>query len=220
MSFNKLAIMAVLATATTAAMGQALTTRVFTYDGSVYTNGTATYVLNGDGLSATFFAGAVNGLYPNNGVSGASITNVGFFVDTLVNVSSYVYISGNFGGVYTVQGIGAATDVQQTNLIEIETNRNLSFTANGFYGIFSGIGTITYTMSLLQDYPNNGTTVAGPVGGIDATFNGGTVALNVLSELPADGRATLKLTRQLTLTQAALGGHQYLASGLIQVGVN
>jgi len=220
MNFNKLAIMSILATATSAAMGQGLTTRIFTYDGSVFTNGSATYILNGDGLGATFFAGAYGGSYPNNAVSGASVTNVAFLVDTLINVSTYVYISGNFGGVYTVQGIGSGTDITQTNLIEVRTNRSLSFTANGFYGIGLSVGQIAYGISLLQDFPNNGVTVAGPITGTDAGFNGSTVNLNAITSLPPDGRATLKLTRQLTLTQAALGGHTYLASGLIQVGVN
>jgi hypothetical protein len=220
MTFNKIAIMAVLATATTAAMGQSLTTRVFTYDGSVFTNGTATYILNGDGPGAVIFSGAVNGLYPNNGVVGASTTNVAFLVQTLIFVSSYVYISGNFGGVYTVQGIGSGTDVVQTNLIEVRTNRSLTFTATGFFPLIAGVGSIAYGMSVLQDFPNNGTVVSGPVGGVDGLFNGQTVGLNAITSLPPDGRATLKLTRQLTLTQAALGGHEYAAAGLIQVNVN
>jgi len=220
MNITKIGTLSVCMGVATAAMGQALTTRVFTYDSSVYTNGFVTYILNGDGPSAPVFGQAVPGLYPNNGVVGATYTNVGFQVDTTINVQSYVYINGNFGGVYTVQGIGTATDVVQSNFVEILTNRNLTFTANGFYGIGATIGTIAYTMSILQDYPNNGTTVAGPISGTDAGFNGGTIALNALTSLPADGRATLKITRQLTLNQSALGGTTYTASGLIQVGVN
>ena len=142
--------------------------------------------------------------------------------NTVVNVGSYVYISGNFGGVFNVQGIGAGYDpIIESNLIEVRTNRSLTFTAAGFYGIGSSIGTIAYTMSLLQDYPSNGVVLAGTgVALIDNNFNGATLQLNSQTELPVDGRATLQLTRALTLTQAAVGGQSYTAAGTIQVGVN
>jgi hypothetical protein len=221
MNFKKITLSLACVGFAVAAMGQGLTNRVFTYDGYVGTNGTATYVLNGDGANAYLFSGSVNGTGNSNGVIGASVTNVAFLVNTVVNVSSYVYISGNFGGVYNVQGIGAGYDGIETNQVEVRTNRSLTFTANGFYGLGSSVGTISYTMSLLQDYPSNGVVLGGTgVALIDNNFNGATLNLNAVNQLPLDGRVTLQLTRQLTLTQNATGGKQYTAAGTIQVGVN
>jgi len=177
--------------------------------------------LNGDGAGAYLFAGSVNGTGNSNGIPGASTTNASFLVNTIVNVSSYVYISGNFGGVYNVQGIGGGYDGSETNQVEVRTNRSLNFTAAGFYGMGSAIGTIAYTMSLLQDYPSNGVVLGGTgVALVDDNFNGATLNLNAVTQLPVDGRATLQITRQLTLTQAAQGGKSYSAAGTIQVSVN
>jgi len=222
MNFKKIALTLVCGSVAMAAMGQgALTSRVFTYDGSVGTNGQATYVLNGDGAGAYLFAGSVNGTGNSNGIPGASTTNASFLVNTIVNVSSYVYISGNFGGVYNVQGIGGGYDGSETNQVEVRMNRSLNFTAAGFYGMGSAIGTIAYTMSLLQDYPSNGVVLGGTgVALVDDNFNGATLNLNAVTQLPVDGRATLQITRQLTLTQAAQGGKSYSAAGTIQVSVN
>ncbi len=222
MNFGKIAVTLVCGCATMAAFGQGPSQRVFTYDGSVPTNGIATYALNGDGAGAYLFAGAVNGSGNYNAVVGASVTNAAFLVNTVVNVSSYVFISGNFGGTYTVQGVGAGYDqTSETNQIEVATNRSLTFTAYGFYGLGSNVGNIAYTMSLLQDYPTNGVALAGTGSALyDQYFNGATVQLNATTQLPPDGLATLQITRQLQLTQGAIGGHTYTASGTIQVGVN
>jgi hypothetical protein len=222
MNFKKITFSLACVGFAVAAFGQSgLTGRVFNYDGTVGTNGQATYVLNGDGANATLFAGSVNGTGNSNSILGAGLASATFGVYTVVNVGSYVYISGNFGGVYNVQGIGAGLDVAQTNTIEVRTNRNLTFTAAGFYPMGATIGTIQYTMSLLQDFPTTGVVIGGTGAAlIDNNFNGATVALNASTELPADGKATLQLTRQLTLTQAALGGQTYSAGGTIQVSVN
>ncbi len=221
MNIKKIALTFVGGSVAMAAMGQGLTNRVFSYDGSVGTNGQATYVLNGDGASAYLFAGSVNGTGNSNGILGASYSNAAFLVNTVVNVSSYLYISGNFGGVYNVKGIGAGIDSAQTNQIEVRTNRSLTFTAAGFYGMGAAVGTIQYTMSLLQDYPTNGVVLGGTgTSLIDDNFNGATLNLNAITQLPLDGRVTLQLTRQLSLTQAAQGGRSYSAAGTIQVGVN
>lgn len=222
MNFKKIALTLVGAGATVAAMGQTLTNRVFSYDGSVNTNGVATYVLYGDGANASVFAGSVNGTGNQNSVLGSSYTNASFLVNTVINVGSYVYISGNFGGVYNVQGIGAGYDpITEVNQVEVRTNRSLTFTAAGFYGIGASVGTIGYTMSLLQDYPSNGTVLGGTGAALtDTAFNGAYVQLNANTMLPTDGRATLQLTRQLFLTQAALGNTTYTAAGTIQVSVN
>ncbi len=221
MNLNKLAFITVLATATTAAMGQGLTTRLFTYDGSQGTNGIATWQVNGDGAGAQVFSGYIAGTtFGQNGVTGATYTNAQFLAQTLINVSTYVYISGNFGGVYTVQGIGSATDIKQSNDVEVRTNRALSFTAVGFYGIGASIGHIDYGISLWQDYPSNGVQIGSTVTGTDSGFNGSTIYVNPVTNLPVDGRATLRLNRTLTLTQAAIGGQTYTAAGIVAVGVN
>jgi len=223
MNFKKIALTLLCGGAAVVSMGQTLTGRLFTYDGYTSTNGYVTYILNGDGATASIFAGSVNGMVPNqNGVTGASYTNATFLVSTLVNVSSYVYISGNFGGVYTVQGVGAGYDPNiEYSEVEVLTNRSLTFTAEGFYGLGSAVGTIGYTMSLYQDFPSNGVVLGGTGAMLDdSNFNGATLELNATTMLLADGRATLQLTRQLTLTQAAQGGHTYSAGGFIGVTVN
>jgi len=220
MNLNKLAFIAVLATATTAAMGQGLTTRTFTYDGTTGTNGFATFQVNGDGAGAQVFTGYIAGtVYGQNGVQGGA-NYAQFLAQTLINVSTYVYISGNFGGVYTVQGIGSASDISQTNDVEVRTNRALSFTATGFYGIGASIGQISYGLSVFQDYPSNGVQIGPTLTATDAVFNGATLYVNPVTNLPADGKATLRLTRTLSLTQAATGGKTYTAAGFIAVGVN
>jgi len=220
MNLNKLAFISVLATATTAAMGQVLTGRVFNYDNSVASNGQSTYIVNGDGPSAYTFAQGYGGNYPNNAIGGYGYNYASFLASTIVNVASYVYISGNFSGVYSVQGVGAQADLARTNDIEIITNRSLTFTAVGFYPMVNNVGTITYAMSLLQDYPTNGVPLGTTGPGIDASFNGATINLNAITSLPPDGRATLRLSRTLTLYQNALGGQTYQAAGFIAVGVN
>jgi len=221
MNINKLAFIGILATATTAAMGQGLSGRVFSYDGTNGTNGLVTYQVNGDGVNANVFSGYIAGtIYGQNGVLNASYSNAAFLAQTLINVSTYVYISGNFGGVYNVQGFGAASDTNvYNNDVEVRTNRSLSFTATGFYGIGASIGTVHYGLALFQDFPAQ-TQIGGTLHGDDAGFNGATLGLNAITNLPVDGKATLRLTRQLSLTQAAIGGQTYTAGGYIQVGVN
>jgi hypothetical protein len=220
MNFKKIAITLVCGFATVAAMGQSLTTRVFSYDGSTATNGIATYTLYGDGNNTSVFAGVVAGSGNANPILGYSQNRVDFSANTQVNVGSYVYISGTFGGTFNVQGIGSGNDVIETNLIQVKTNRSLSFTASGFYGIGS-VGNIAYSMNLYQDWPSNGTSLGWtgyPL--IDTNFNGAYVGVNASTELPVDGCLTLALTRTLTLNQSAIGGQTYNAGGVIKVGVN
>ena len=215
------ATLAAVAAGTTIAMGQGVTTRVFTYDGTPGTNGIVSYQVNGDGVNAQVFSGYVAGTtYGQNGVVGASGTYAQFLAQTLVNVATYIYISGNFGGVYNVTGVGSASDIQYTNDVEVRTNRPLSFVATGFYGIGLSLGTISYGMSIFQDFPSNGTQIGPTITGTDAGFNGSTLYVNPAINLPADGRATLRLHRTLSLTQAALGGKSYTAAGYIAIGVN
>ena len=221
MNLKKIALTLVCGSVAVAAMGQGLTTRVFTYDGTNLTNGNVTYIDNGDGVNAQVWSGYNPGtVYGQNGIAGASVTNAQFLEQTLINVSTYVYISGNFGGVYNVQGVGSSTDINQTNDIEVRTNRTLSFTATGFYPIGVNIGQVAYGISLYQDFPSNGVQIGLSVTGTDAGFNGSTVYVNPGANLPADGRATLRLSRTLSLTQAAVGGKTYTVAGFIAVGVN
>jgi len=222
MNFKKITLTLACGGFAVAAMGQGLSGRFFSYDGSNYTNGNVTYIVNGDAPNANVWSGYNPGtVYGQNGVLNASATNAGFLALTLINVATYVYISGNFGGVYNVTGFGAAQDTHTyNNDVEIRTNRSLSFTATGFYGIGAAIGSINYTISLFQDYPSNGVPIGPALTGTDAGFNGATLGLNAITSLPVDGKATLRLSRNLTLTQAAQGGQQYTAGGYIQVGVN
>jgi len=220
MNINKLAFMTILATATTAAMGQGLSGRLFTYDETKGTNGLVTYQVNGDGVGANVFSGYIAGTtYGQNNVVNATYSNAAFLAQTLINVSTYVYISGNFGAVYTVSGFGSGTDpLTDSTDIEIRTNRSLSFSATGFYA--PNNGSITYSMALFQDYPANGLQIGPTLTAVDGGLNGATLGLNAQVSLPAEGKATLRLSRKLSVTQTAIGGQTYTAAGFIQVGVN
>jgi len=220
MNFKKIAITLAFGGFAVAAMGQGLAGRVFTYDGTNGTNGLVTYQINGDGAGANVFSGYIAGsVYGQNGVVNASTSNAGFLAQTLINVSTYVYISGNFGGVYTVTGFGTGADTNSyTSNVEVRTNRNLSFTATGFYA--PNNASIAYGLSLYQDFPSNGVPIGPTITGTDGGFNGSTVNLNVVNSLPVDGKATLQLSRKLSVTQNAIGGQTYTAAGYIQVGVN
>jgi len=123
-------------------MGQGLSGRFFAYDGSDVTNGNITYIVSGDGPTGYHWSGYNPGAVPGqNGVLYATASQSGFLAQTLVNVASYIYVSGNFGGVYNVTGFGAATDSQTYSTdIEIRTNRSLLFSTDGFYGLGRSIG--------------------------------------------------------------------------------
>ncbi len=43
---------------------------------------------------------------------------------------THVSVSGNFGGVFNVTGIGSATSQVESNAIAVNTNRPITFTAN------------------------------------------------------------------------------------------
>ena len=221
MKAKRLALMGFLCAGAAVSMAQGVNNRIFTYDGTPGTNGLVTYQVNGDGANAQVFSGYIAGTtYGQNGVLGASYTNAQFLAQTLINVATYIYVSGNFGGVYNVQGVGSSSDITYSNDVEVRTNRALSFVATGFYGIGLANGTVTYSMSIFQDYPSNGVQIGPTITAVDAGFNGSTLYVNPAINLPADGRATLKLTRTLSLTQAAIGGKQYTAGGYIAIGIN
>jgi hypothetical protein len=139
---------------------------------------------------------------------------------------SYVNISGNFGGVFTVAGVGTQTSQNEVNVVNIITNRALTFTANSFKPLMLGntsegaMGTVTYSMALFQGTAAHpGALVAGPVSGTDGRFNGQMLGFNS-HQIPANGSMILVLTRTLTMTQKANGACTLIGTGYIGVTIN
>jgi len=137
-----------------------------------------------------------------------------------------VRISGNFGGVFNVSGIGESTSQTESNEISVTTNRPLTFSANSFKPLMvgnssePGMGSITYSMALFTGTPSHiGMRVSGPVTGTDAGFNGQTLSLTA-AQVPANGNLVLVLTRTLTLTSAATGAYKIVGTGNIGVSIN
>lgn len=139
---------------------------------------------------------------------------------------SYVNISGNFGGVFYVSGVGSSTSQTQTNTVNIITNRALTFSANSFKPLALGntseaaMGSISYSMSLFQGNSSHpGVLVAGPIGGIDAGFNGKMLSVNA-GQVQANGTMVLVITRTLSLTGQATGATTLVGTGYIGVTIN
>lgn len=140
--------------------------------------------------------------------------------------SSYVSISGNFGGVFYVSGFGQGSSQTQTNLVNITTNRALTFSANSFKPLAVGntsegtMGNVVYSMALYQGTSAHvGALVSGPVSGTDASFNGQTVAL-IKAQVPTSGNFVLMISRTLTVTGTATGASTLVGTGLIGVTIN
>ena len=139
---------------------------------------------------------------------------------------SYVNISGNFGGVFYVSGVGGGTSQTQTNLVNITTNRSLTFSANAFKPLTvsqtsdASVGTITYSMAIYQGTSSQiGALVAGPVSGTDAGFNGQSVGV-IGNHGPVSENFVLVITRTLTITSEATGACTLLGTGNIGVTIN
>ena len=139
---------------------------------------------------------------------------------------THVSVSGNFGGIFNVIGIGTATSQTESNAISVNTNRPLTFTANSFKPLYAGnsslasMGSIMYSMALYQGTPTHiGSLVSGPVSGTDAGFSGQSLTL-VDAQIPPDGNLVLVLTRTLTLTEKALGAYKLVGTGNIGVTIN
>jgi hypothetical protein len=218
---KKILVIAGIALLATASFGQAnLATRVFSFDASQATNGLSTFEVN----DTTVYDAGTSGATTANAVTGASATGANFAVNTTVQVLTYVYLNGNFGGTYTINGAGSNTDVERDDYIEIRSNRSLTFTASAFTTLVNGVtnesavGSVLYGMTLYADYPYT-TIVGSTVTGTDAAFDTSVVTF-AMSDLPADGKMTLDLARTLSLTQLALGGTTYTASGTIALAVN
>ncbi len=139
---------------------------------------------------------------------------------------AYVYISGNFGGVFSVSGVGAGTSQTQSNLVNITTNRALTFWANSFKPLqLSGssegaMGSVTYSMALYQGTSSHvGALIAGPVSGTDSGFNGQSVAVNS-AQISGGGSLVLLITRTLSLTGQVKGASTFKGTGFIGVTIN
>jgi len=140
--------------------------------------------------------------------------------------ASYVSISGNFGGVFYVTGVGSSMSQTQANFVNISSNRALTFTANSFRPLQLGnasegaMGTVTYSMAIYQgNSAHVGALIAGPVSGTDAGFNGHTVAVNS-AQIPSGGSLVLMISRTLTLTGQATGACTLVGTGYIGVTIN
>ncbi len=141
-------------------------------------------------------------------------------------VPTHVSLSGNFGGIFNVVGIGTSTSQTESSVVSVSTNRSLTFTANSFKPLMVGstsvstMGSIMYSMSLYQGTPSHiGSLVSGPVDGSDEAFNGQSLTL-LPAQIPGDGNLVLVLTRTLTLTEKALGTYKLVGTGNIGVTIN
>ena len=139
---------------------------------------------------------------------------------------THVSVSGNFGGVFNVSGIGTASSQMETNTVAVNTNRSLTFTANSFKPLMVGntsetvMGSITYSMALYQGTPSHiGSLVSGPVSGVDSGFSGQTLTLGN-AQISSDGNYVLVLTRTLNLTEKAMGAYRLVGTGNIGVTIN
>lgn len=139
---------------------------------------------------------------------------------------SYVSISGNFGGVFYVSGVGVGTSQTQSNLIAIVTNRSLTFTPTAFkpvvstQGATTDVGSIAYSMAIYSGTPTQiGSLVAGPVAGTDAGFNGQSLSVTV-PEQQGNENFVLVLTRTLSVSSSAVGQNTLIGTGSISVAIN
>jgi len=217
---KKILVCAAIALLATASFGQAnLATRVFSYDASQATNGLSTFEVN----NTTVYDAGTSGASTANSVSSATAAGASFAANTTVDILTYVYLNGNFGGTFTINGAGSNTDVERDNYIEIRANRPLTFTASAFTTLQNGgssastVGSVLYGMSIYTDYPYS-TQVGTTQTGTDAAFNTSTLSF-AMSDLPLDGKMTFVLARTLSLTQLAEGATTYTASGTIALTV-
>jgi hypothetical protein len=219
---RKLLALAALTCLTGAALAQSnLTTRVFTYDATQATNGLSTYEVDDAAVTATGTAGTDTA----NSVTGGTVSAANFAVNTTIHVKTYVYISGNFGGTFTVHGAGSNTDSARNNDVEVRSNRPLTFTTSGFTTLRKSdlssaatVGSVAYGLSIYTNFPA-GSQVGTTQSGTDTAFNGKTLSF-ALSDLASNGKMTLRVARTLTLTQLAAGATDYNATGTVAVAVN
>jgi len=137
-----------------------------------------------------------------------------------------VSVIGNFGGTFTVHGMGSSNSGRQDEFINIVTNEPLIFQAANFTTLMAGgspassAGSITYEMQLYDGSSSSvGAAITAPVSGTDAGFNGAQAVLSTAS-VPGNGLVVLRLSRTLTLSQLAEGATTYTASGTIVLTIN
>lgn len=142
------------------------------------------------------------------------------------SIGYQVSVIGNFGGTFTVHGIGSSATGRQDEFINIITNEPLTFQATNFTTLMSGLasansaGSITYEMQLYDGNSSSvGASITSPVSGTDTGFNGAQSVLNMAS-VPGNGQVVLRLSRTLNLTQFAEGATTYTASGTIVLTIN
>ncbi|HEY3780809.1 MAG TPA: hypothetical protein VGL56_06985 [Fimbriimonadaceae bacterium] len=137
-----------------------------------------------------------------------------------------VSVIGNFGGTFSISGIGSTSSSRSDELINITTNLPLTFLAANFTILYVGgaqantAGSITYEMQLYAGTAASvGAPLTGAVGGTDNMFNNSGFSLSA-GAIPANGQVVLRLSRTLNLTQYAEGANTYTASGIINLTIN
>ncbi len=137
-----------------------------------------------------------------------------------------VYVTGNFGATFSVNGAGSNTSSREDEFINITTNEPLSFTASSFTTLMSGgssastVGSIEYQMQLYYGTAASvGAAITANVSGTDAGFNGAQLVLTS-AEVPGNGEVVLRISRTLTLNQLAAGATTYTASGTLVLSIN
>jgi len=161
-----------------------------------------------------------------NAVSETQKAAQGIAVRRHTSAQTQVSISGNFGGVFYVSGVGLGSSQTESNMITVFTNRPLTFSANSFKPLMvgntsqPGMGSITYSMALFAGTPSHlGALVCGPVSGVDAGFNSQTLTLTS-AQVPGDGNLVLVFTRILTVNAGASGAQKLVGTGNISVSIN
>ena len=217
---RKLIIVVALGVCAAASFAQSnLTARVFTYDGTTTVNGNANFELDQIPANTGTLAITSNTATIDNSITAATTAGATFGVKTTVKVRTYLFVDGNFSGTFYVRGPGSGTSSVQSNDIEVRTNRPLTFLAQNFTTLNdSAVGSVDYTMVLLQNFPA-GSTIATSATGTDTGFNGKTFS-SAMTDLPSNGKLTFRIQRTLTLNQLALGATTYTATGEIKLTVN
>lgn len=216
------ALVAALAVSATSLAQSDLSSRVFLYDNSVASNGTANWSVSGSSFSSSATAGA----HAANAIISASATGLTVEVNTTIYVRTYFYVNGTFSASFFVRGPGGATSAIFATDIELRVGRPFTVTASGFGPILDStfavvspsVGTAEHRMRLHRNFPG-----AAGIGteaiGIDGAFNGATVSCT-MDDLPASGVMSLRLRRRLVLNRLALGNETYYSTGALTLSIS
>ena len=200
-----------------------LTTRVFTYDGTVATNGTTSY--STDGTTPT--SSASSGTFNSNAITAVGAKTATAAVNTVIVVRTYIYVSGNFSGSFYVRGPSAGSSSTQTGEVEVRTNRPLTLVASTFTKILNSsnvvvspsIGTITYLIKWRTGFPSTADIGTGTISGIDDATNGTSCSISQ-ANISTTGLMAIQVQRTITLNQLAVGNNTYTATGKLVLTVN